>query len=202
MQSRCVLTEEEQRWSREYKLCTQTRNLIFQLSTQVESAGRVCVRVCDITQQWTLSPAGRTDKYTAWIQYICTTINHPRDNLWSLTCFPVHSHSAASSDLMNKEEYLNICKFLKHTSNLLHALTKETTETTDTFSFIDRLMLPLLNKSCVCDHFQCSASVGCPWPSIAMWNPGHHAPVLSYAVTPSRHVASTALWAAVERQPS
>lgn len=45
---------------------------------------------------------------------------------------------------------------------------------------------------------QCSASVCCPWPSTVMWNPGHHAPVLSYAVTPSRHVANTALWVASE----
>lgn len=44
MQCCCVLTEEEQRWSCEYKLCTKTGNLIFLLSTWSQCGGRESVR--------------------------------------------------------------------------------------------------------------------------------------------------------------
>lgn len=75
MQCCCVLTEGEQRWSCEYKLCTQAGNLIFQLSTQTESRGKEGVWY---QQQRTSSPADGDTVcvcvHPCCVQH-CTTIN-------------------------------------------------------------------------------------------------------------------------------
>lgn len=89
MQCCGVLTEEEQRWSCEYKLCTQTGNLIFQLSTWTGSRGRESVFLCVISTAGNIKSCRMHSPQTGIlhmcasvfplvVQQVCTTINHPR----------------------------------------------------------------------------------------------------------------------------